>query len=192
MKLKLSLITNCLLVVTLVVSLVGLYTKMNKLENTISDLNYNQNLMLQQLEESENNITSINKEVKDIDKLINKYSKQFGVDKNLVHAVAIVESGKKQEVISHSGAIGTMQLLPSTAKAMGENPYSTEGNIRAGVKYLAYLQKKFNGDTTKVIAGYNAGETAVIKNNGVPPYKETQNYVKKVKQEKIKLDAKTK
>lgn len=192
MKLKLSLITNCLLVVTLVVSLVGLYTKINKLEDTIMSLNYNQGLMLQQLEESENNITSINKEVKDIDKLINKYSKQFGVDKNLVHAVTLVESGKKQEVISQAGAIGIGQLTKNTAKAMNVNPYDTEDNIKGTVKYLAYLHKKFNGDTTKVIASYNAGPTAVTKYNGIPPYKETQNYVKKVKQEKIKLDAKTK
>ena len=111
MKLKLSLITNCLLVITLVVSLVGLYTKMNKLENTIMSLNYNQSLMLQQLEESENNITNINKEVKDIDKLINKYSKQFGVDKNLVKAVAKIESGGKQEVVSNAGAVGTIFAL---------------------------------------------------------------------------------
>lgn len=159
----------------------GIISKLNKLEDIITELNYNQSLILQQLEESE-------KEINDIDKLINKYAKEFGVDKNLCHAVAIVESGKKQEVVSHAGAVGTMQVLPSTAKAMGENPYETSGNIRAGVKYLAYLNKKFNGDTDKVIAGYNAGETVVMKHNGIPPYKETQQYVKKVKKEKAKLD----
>lgn len=188
MKLKLSLVTNCLLVLTLTISMISLNNKMNNMESTISSLNYSQTLILRQLEESENNITNINKEVKDIDKLIVKYSKQFGVEPNLVKAVAQVESGKKQEKVSHAGAVGVMQVLPSTARAMGENPYNTEGNIKAGVKYLAYLQNKFNGDTNKVIAGYNAGETAVIKNGGVPPYKETQNYVKKVKNEKNKLD----
>ena len=167
----------------LLCSLIGMMYKMNKLENIITTLNYNQTLILRQLEESE-------REISDIDKLIDKYSKQFGVDKNLAHAVAIVESGKKQEIVSHAGAVGVMQVLPQTAKAMSENAYDTESNIRAGVKYLAYLNKKFNGDTDKVIASYNAGPNAVVKHQGVPPYKETQNYVKKVKKEKAKLENK--
>jgi soluble lytic murein transglycosylase-like protein len=167
----------------LILALIGMTYKLNKLENIITSLNYNQTLILRQLEESE-------KEIKDIDKLIDKYAKQFGVDKKLCHAVAIVESGKKQEIDSSSGAVGVMQVLPQTAKAMSENAYDTESNIRAGVKYLAYLNKKFNGDTDKVIAGYNAGPNAVVKHQGVPPYKETQNYVKKVKKEKAKLENK--
>lgn len=167
----------------LILALIGMTYKLNKLENIITSLNYNQTLILRQLEESE-------KEIKDIDKLIDKYAKQFGVDKKLCHAVAIVESGKKQEIVSSSGAVGVMQVLPQTAKAMSENAYDTESNIRAGVKYLAYLNKKFNGDTDKVIAGYNAGPNAVVKHQGVPPYKETQNYVKKVKKEKAKLENK--
>lgn len=167
----------------LILALIGMTYKLNKLENIITSLNYNQTLILRQLEESE-------KEIKDIDKLIDKYAKQFGVDKKLCHAVAIVESGKKQEIVSSSGAVGVMQVLPQTAKAMSENAYDTESNIRAGVKYLAYLNKKFNGDTDKVIAGYNAGPNAVVKHQGIPPYKETQNYVKKVKKEKTKLENK--
>lgn len=167
----------------LILALIGMTYKLNKLENIITSLNYNQTLILRQLEESE-------KEIKDIDKLIDKYAKQFGVDKKLCHAVAIVESGKKQEIVSSSGAVGVMQVLPQTAKAMSENAYDTESNIRAGVKYLAYLNKKFNGDTDKVIAGYNAGPNAVVKHQGIPPYKETQNYVKKVKKEKAKLENK--
>lgn len=167
----------------LILALIGMTYKLNKLENIITSLNYNQTLILRQLEESE-------KEIKDIDKLIDKYAKQFGVDKKLCHAVAIVESGKKQEIVSSSGAVGVMQVLPQTAKAMSENAYDIESNIRAGVKYLAYLNKKFNGDTDKVIAGYNAGPNAVVKHQGIPPYKETQNYVKKVKKEKAKLENK--
>lgn len=73
-----------------------------------------------------------------------------------------------------------MQLTPTTAKAFGVNPYNKEENIHGGVKYLSYLNKKFNNDSIKVIASYNAGETAVLRHNGVPPYKETQNYVAKV------------
>lgn len=167
----------------LLCSLIGMMYKMNKLENIITTLNYNQTLILRQLEESE-------REISDIDKLIDKYSKQFGVDKNLAHAVAIVESGKKQEIVSHSGAVGVMQVMPQTAKAMGENPYSTEGNIRAGIKYLSYLDKKFNGDTDLILAGFNSGIGNVKKYNGIPPFKETQAYIKKVKKEKVRLDNK--
>lgn len=167
----------------LILALIGMMYKLNRLETIITSLNYNQTLILRQLEESE-------KEIKDIDKLIDKYAKQFGVDKKLCHAVAIVESGKKQEIVSSSGAVGVMQVLPQTAKAMSENAYDTESNIRAGIKYLSYLNKKFNGDTDKIIAGYNAGPNAVVKHQGVPPYKETQNYVKKVKKEKAKLENK--
>ena len=179
MKFKYACITWGLLLCTLV----GMMYKMNRLENIITTLNYNQTLILRQLEESE-------REISDIDNLIDKYSKQFGVDKKLAHSIATVESGKKQEIVSHSGAVGVMQVMPQTAKAMGENPYDTEGNIRAGIKYLSYLDKKFNGDTDKVIAGYNAGPNAVLKHKGIPPYKETQNYVKKVKKEKAKLEKK--
>ena len=167
----------------LILALIGMTYKLNKLENIITSLNYNQTLILRQLEESE-------KEIKDIDKLIDKYAKQFGVDKNLAHAVAIVESGKKQEIVSHAGAIGVMQVMPQTAKAMGENPYDIEGNIRAGVKYLSYLDKKFNGDTDLMLAGFNSGVGNVKKYNGIPPFKETQAYIKKVKKEKAKLENK--
>ena len=71
-------------------------------------------------------------------------------------------------------------IWPSLENTWCENAYDTESNIRAGVKYLAYLNKKFNGDTDKVIAGYNAGPNAVVKHQGIPPYKETQNYVKSI------------
>ena len=80
--------------------------------------------------------------------------------------------------------------MPSTGKAMNENVYTTDGNIRAGIKYLAYLNKKFNGNTDLVLSAYNAGEGNVSKHNGVPPFKETKNFVKKVKTEKAKLDNK--
>ena len=167
----------------LILALIGMTYKLNKLENIITSLNYNQTLILRQLEESE-------KEIKDIDKLIDKYAKQFGVDKKLCHAVAIVESGKKQEIVSQSNSIGVFQLQPSTAKGLGVNPYDTEQNILGGIKYLSYLNKKFNGDTDLILASYNSGVGNVSKYNGIPPYKETQNYVKKVKKEKAKLENK--
>lgn len=165
----------------LILSLIGMTYKLNKLENIITSLNYNQTLILRQLEESE-------KEIKDIDKLIDKYAKQFGVDKKLCHAVAIVESGKKQEVISQSNSIGVFQLQPSTAKGLGVNPYDTEQNILGGIKYLSYLNKKFNGDTDLILASYNSGVGNVSKYNGIPPFNETHSYIKKVKKERDKLN----
>lgn len=165
----------------LILALIGMTYKLNKLENIITSLNYNQTLILRQLEESE-------KEIKDIDKLIDKYAKQFGVDKKLCHAVAIVESGKKQEVISQSNSIGVFQLQPSTAKGLGVNPYDTEQNILGGIKYLSYLNKKFNGDTDLILASYNSGVGNVSKYNGIPPFNETHSYIKKVKKERDKLN----
>ena len=183
-----------LLVVAMFISLIVFLNKMNTkidiLENKINQLQKNETLVLLQLEDEEKNIQSMRKNISDIDVLINKYSKQYGVDKNLAHAVAKVESNKQQTARSKAGAVGVFQVMPSTGKAMNENVYTTEGNIRAGVKYLAYLNKKFNGDTDKVIASYNAGEGNVSKHNGVPPFKETRNFVRKVKTEKAKLDSK--
>lgn len=183
-----------LLVVVMFISLIVFLNKMNTkidiLENKINQLQKNETLVLLQLEDEEKNIQSMRKNISDIDVLINKYSKQYGVDKNLAHAVAKVESNKQQTARSKAGAVGVFQVMPSTGKAMNENVYTTEGNIRAGVKYLAYLNKKFNGDTDKVIASYNAGEGNVSKHNGVPPFKETRNFVRKVKTEKAKLDSK--
>ena len=167
----------------LILALIGMTYKLNKLENIIISLNYNQTLILRQLEESE-------REIIDIDKLIDKYAKQFGVDKKLCHAVAIVESGKKQEIVSSSGAVGVMQVLPQTAKAMSENAYDTESNIRAGIKYLSYLDKKYNGDTDLILAGYNSGIGNVNKYNGIPPFSETHSYIEKVKKERDKLNNK--
>lgn len=172
----------------LLITLVGMSWRIETLYKKINELVFNQNLILLQLQESENGIKKVEKEVDQIDSLIDKYSKKFGVDKNLVHAVATIESGKKQTSMSSANAVGVMQVLPSTAKAMGENPYTIEGNIKTGIKYLLYLDKKFNGDVDKVLAGYNAGPNAVVKHGGVPPYKETKTYINKVKQEKAKLD----
>lgn len=183
-----------LLVVAMFISLIVFLNKMNTkidiLENKINQLQKNETLVLLQLEDEEKNIQSMRKNISDIDVLINKYSKQYGVDKNLAHAVAKVESNKQQTARSSAGAIGVYQILPSTGKAMKENVYTTDGNIRAGIKYLAYLDKKFNGDTDKILSAYNAGEGNVSKHNGVPPFKETRNFVRKVKTEKAKLDSK--
>lgn len=122
--------------------------------------------------------------------LINKHSLANGLDPNLTTAVITRESAFKSNARSHKDARGLMQVIPSTARFMGVNPatlYDPEQNIIAGTRYLAYLSKMFNGDVTKILAGYNAGHGAVLKYNGIPPYRETQNYVKFVSNKYLAL-----
>lgn len=118
------------------------------------------------------------------DIIVHRYCKIYGIEPHLVKAIIHVESNGKHSVTSSSGAIGIMQLTPSTAKFFGVNPYDKEQNIHGGVKYISYLHKKFDGDIIKIIASYNAGETVVKKYNGLPPYKETHKYVKSVLQKR--------
>ena len=112
--------------------------------------------------------------------LIDKYSQKYNIDKNLVKAVVQQESGFKSNAVSQAGAMGLMQLMPSTAKGLGvRNPFDAEQNIAGGTKYLKTLINKY--DSVKLgLAAYNAGSGAVQKYGGVPPYKETQNYVKNI------------
>ena len=123
----------------------------------------------------------INRKAKRFEKAINDYSRQYRVDRNLVKAVITVESCFKVKAKSHAGAQGLMQLIPATARRFGvSKSYNPRQNIRGGVKYLKFLKARFKGDLKKVLAAYNAGEGAVDKYKGIPPYKETRKYVKKV------------
>ena len=97
-----------------------------------------------------------------------------------VASVAKAESAMKQNAVSPKGAIGVMQLMPSTAKALDADPHDTEQNIDAGTRLLKELLIKYDGDVVKALAAYNAGPGAVAKYNGLPPYRETQEYVNKV------------
>jgi soluble lytic murein transglycosylase-like protein len=97
-----------------------------------------------------------------------------------VASVARAESAMKQSAVSPKGAIGVMQLMPSTAKALDADPHDTEQNIDAGTRLLKDLLIKYDGDVVKALAAYNAGPGAVAKYNGLPPYRETQDYVNKV------------
>jgi soluble lytic murein transglycosylase-like protein len=97
-----------------------------------------------------------------------------------VASVAKAESAMKQSALSPKGAIGVMQLMPSTAKALDADPHDTEQNIDAGTRLLKELLIKYDGDVVKALAAYNAGPGAVAKYNGLPPYRETQDYVNKV------------
>ncbi|MEE9444511.1 MAG: transglycosylase SLT domain-containing protein [Cocleimonas sp.] len=112
---------------------------------------------------------------------INKYSKKYGVSKALIKAVITAESCFNPKALSPKGAQGLMQLMPATAKRFGvTDRYNPDLNIKAGTNYLKFLLKYFKNDMIRVIAAYNAGEGAVNKYKGIPPYKETKNYVRKV------------
>lgn len=180
--------------VLLIGILCSMMARLNIMNDRISNLSNNQTLILYQLEDNEKNVNKANKDiikvvknVNQIDTLINKYAQEFNIDPALLHAVATVESGKNQSARSSSNAIGVMQVLPATAKAMGENPYTTEGNIRSGAKYLAYLKNKYKGNEELMLSAYNAGEGNVAKNGNKPP-QYTQKYIQKVKNEKQKYN----
>lgn len=107
---------------------------------------------------------------------------RYGVDPALVRAVIHAESAFKADAVSRRGAIGLMQLMPATAKDMGVKDSSLPAqNIQGGVKYLAWLLELHKGDVTLATAAYNAGPGAVRRHQGIPPFAETQTYVKRVK-----------
>ncbi|CAM2068239.1 Lytic transglycosylase domain-containing protein [Sulfidibacter corallicola] len=114
--------------------------------------------------------------------LVFPIAKSMSVDPDLVYAVIQVESAANIKALSSKGAIGLMQLMPFTAERFGvTNPWDPRQNIRGGISYLRYLLSYFEGDVDLVLAAYNAGENAVDKYGGIPPYKETKRYVKKVR-----------
>jgi hypothetical protein len=117
---------------------------------------------------------------------------QWGVNPNLIRAIVSVESAGRLNAVSPKGAQGVMQLMPATAERMGvprSQLFDPERNMEAGVRYLSFLNKRYNGNATLVAAGYNAGEGAVDKYGGVPPYRETQNYAPAVVARMKLLDA---
>ncbi len=115
--------------------------------------------------------------------LINTISGEHGIDPLLVKAIIRAESNFDRRAVSKKGAQGLMQLMPDTAfRYAVRNPFDPEDNIRGGVQYLRYLHETFPSQLTLVVAAYNAGENAVLRHGGIPPYAETREYVRRVLQ----------
>ena len=117
----------------------------------------------------------------DIDTAIAQAAARHNVDPNLVRAVVKVESDFNPNAVSRKGAMGLMQLMPSTARQLNvKNPFDPEQNVDAGVRHLKQLLESYGGDIKLTLAAYNAGAGAVARSAGVPRYAETQNYVRRI------------
>ena len=116
-----------------------------------------------------------------LDSIFKKAASTYGIPEKILKAVAKTESDFQVTAVSKAGAMGIMQLMPATAKELGvSDPFNPEQNIMGGAKLLASNLKEFGGDLKLALAAYNAGSGAVRKYDGIPPYNETQNYVKKI------------
>lgn len=123
----------------------------------------------------------LNKRAKPYMASIQKYAKKYQVDANLIKSVIAAESCYNRTAVSPKNAQGLMQLIPATASRFGvSDSFNADQNIKGGTRYLRFLLKRFKGDLQKVIASYNAGEGAVDRYKGIPPYSETKQYVKNV------------
>jgi soluble lytic murein transglycosylase-like protein len=117
----------------------------------------------------------------DVDSAIEQAAARHNVDPNLVRAVVKVESNFNPNAVSRKGAMGLMQLMPSTARQLRvKNPFDPEQNVDAGVRHLKQLLESYGGDIKLTLAAYNAGAGAVARSSGVPHYAETQNYVRRI------------
>jgi hypothetical protein len=127
-------------------------------------------------------VFQLNGDITRYDDLIAKASERYRIDSSLVKAIIKAESNFNHRAVSPVGARGLMQLMPATAASLQvKDSFHPENNIDGGVRYLRYLMNLFNGNLPLVLAAYNAGENTVMRyNNRIPPYRETQTYVKRV------------
>jgi soluble lytic murein transglycosylase-like protein len=116
-----------------------------------------------------------------VPELVDRLAEQYGVPSNLAHALIQVESNYQPDAVSPKGAMGLMQLMPATAKQYAvTDPFDPEQNLTAGLQHLKGLLDRFGNKTSSALAAYNAGETAVVRYGGIPPYRETQDYVRRI------------
>lgn len=148
-----------------------------KASNSATTKSVGQSVFDQLLEQEKANKTPAEKTI-DLDSIFAEASKKYGVSVDLLKAVAKAESNFNPEATSHCGAMGIMQLMPSTAQSLGvTDAYDPYQNIMGGAKLLSQLDKLYDGNIKLMLAGYNAGPGNVEKYGGVPPFEETQNYV---------------
>lgn len=126
-------------------------------------------------------VTTAGTPKKSYDKLIENIARSEGLDPDLLRAVVEAESDFNPDAISRKGAVGLMQLMPETARRMGvSDPFHPSENLEGGARYLRTLINKYEGLLPLALSAYNAGENAVDRHRGIPPYPETQAYVQKV------------
>ena len=113
--------------------------------------------------------------------LIRELARQYDIEPRLIQSIIRVESNFNPRAVSRAGALGLMQLMPATARRFNvEDPFNPRANVEGGIRYLKHLLRRFPSDLRLVLAAYNAGEYAVQRYRGIPPYPETQRYVKRV------------
>jgi soluble lytic murein transglycosylase-like protein len=155
--------------------------RINALPETPTGQSFAEVLEKVEKEGKETSPIKVSSNADDIANLVQSTALKHGVNPKLALAVAKTESNLTPTAVSPAGAVGVMQLMPATAQELGvKNIYNPEENIDGGVRYLKRMLNIFGGDTNKALAAYNAGPGAVKNYNGIPPYKETQDYVLRV------------